>query len=281
MYRFLFSLLFCWCVVVGALAQITVDNDSSVGELAPEIILDTAYMRVLYRQETLHDTIGVNAQKSNDVMMLKIGRKVSESLDYYNYLWDSVFVKGIKEGKAFHEALNKATEVYGISGNKEKIYSNYPEGKLTVVNHMMGFYKYSEDIPQIKWMLETGTEVILDYTCLKADCRLFGRTYTAWYTPLLPLGKGPWKFSGLPGLILKVVDNTNQVSWTCIGIQNVKWIDEIIYDQFDYITTNKFEFLKSFSDYKRNSTQMLQNAGMILSDTPLPSQSTFYNPIER
>lgn len=32
-------------------------------------------------------------------------------------------------------------------------------------------------------------------------------TYTSWYAPEIALNKGPWKFNGLPGLILKVEDS--------------------------------------------------------------------------
>lgn len=47
---------------------------------------------------------------------------------------------------------------------------------------------------------------ILDYKCIKATTRFRGRDYTAWVTKELPINDGPWKFYGLPGLILQIED---------------------------------------------------------------------------
>lgn len=41
--------------------------------------------------------------------------------------------------------------------------------------------------------------------------------WTAWFTTELPISDGPYKFHGLPGLILKIYDKTNTYSFDIIS----------------------------------------------------------------
>ena len=40
-----------------------------------------------------------------------------------------------------------------------------------------------------------------------------------WYTLSLPYSDGPWKFCGLPGLILHAKDSENKFVFDCVGIE--------------------------------------------------------------
>lgn len=41
-----------------------------------------------------------------------------------------------------------------------------------------------------------------------------GRDYIAWFTEEIPVSKGPYKFNGLPGLIVLIHDITNRYTWS-------------------------------------------------------------------
>ncbi len=49
-----------------------------------------------------------------------------------------------------------------------------------------------------------------------------GRTWEAWFTNQIPVSNGPWKFHGLPGIIMQVSNDQNHFSFTCIGISREK-----------------------------------------------------------
>lgn len=70
-----------------------------------------------------------------------------------------------------------------------------------------GFYIYQELMPT-DWAMDDGTTKVMGYKCRKARLKYGGREWIAWYTPDLPISNGPWKFHGLPGLILKAEDTT-------------------------------------------------------------------------
>lgn len=245
----------------------------------PKIMLDKAQMRVLYKLEILHDTINQNAKKTNNVMMLQIGSTNNKYCDYNGYKGDSILENADLSKRNTNDIMNEYIAVV-FKSLSERIYWNYPNGKITVTDRIAGSpHVYEEDIPKIKWELETGTKTILDYQCLKATCYLFGRHYTAWYTLQIPIGKGPWKFSGLPGLILEIEDDQNQISWTCIALENKN--DDIYFIEKDYIKIAKSDFLKSFADAKKNPGAILKSSGMITGDLPENAKrKRHYNPIE-
>lgn len=68
-------------------------------------------------------------------------------------------------------------------------------------------YNYKEEL-NLDWQLKDGSMEILGYACKEATVDYAGRLWTAWYAPDLPFNAGPYKFKGLPGLILKVTDRT-------------------------------------------------------------------------
>lgn len=69
-------------------------------------------------------------------------------------------------------------------------------------------YVYHETL-DLDWTLYEQTKIIKGYNCKKATVSYGGRFWTAWYTTEIPLNAGPYKFKGLPGLIMKVTDYTN------------------------------------------------------------------------
>ncbi|GGF19053.1 hypothetical protein GCM10011518_30570 [Flavobacterium limi] len=83
-------------------------------------------------------------------------------------------------------------------------------------------YKVTEDLPVMNWKLsKDGESKIIDkFVCNKATLSFRGRNYVAWYTPYISSQFGPWKFYGLPGLILEVYDTDNNYHWTATKINN-------------------------------------------------------------
>lgn len=72
---------------------------------------------------------------------------------------------------------------------------------------LAGMAKLTYKEPVISnWKLLNETKVINTIPCQKAEVSFKGRDWTAWYTTEIPFPYGPYKFSGLPGLIVKITD---------------------------------------------------------------------------
>ena len=100
------------------------------------------------------------------------------------------------------------------------IFKNLKEKKLafseTIDNVLFG---YEEPI-EMKWNLENEKKDILSYECNKAITIFRGRKYIAWYTNAIPVSDGPYKFSGLPGLILELYDDKENFHYNLLQIIN-------------------------------------------------------------
>ena len=74
---------------------------------------------------------------------------------------------------------------------------------------------------------------------------LRGRNYHAWFAPEIPLNEGPWKFNGLPGLILEVYDTQDHYHFTLIGMQQ-EGTEPVCYYNFrpNYEKIDRIKYLK-------------------------------------
>ncbi len=81
-------------------------------------------------------------------------------------------------------------------------------------------YRYKESFPTMQWKLEDEKQTVCGYSCQKATCHWRGRDYVAWFTSAIPMKSGPWKFGGLPGLIMKIHDTKNLYTWEAVSVEN-------------------------------------------------------------
>ena len=119
----------------------------------------------------------------------------------------------------------------GIAG-LQQLWAKYPNrnslqvligkpkpGKYTYMNRIgADDLKYEEPLPQLDWTLTDSVKTICGYTCHQAKAGLYGRMWTAWYCPELPLSYGPYVLGGLPGLILEAVDADGLFHFMAVGI---------------------------------------------------------------
>lgn len=172
-----------------------------------------------------------------ETMLLEIGSGLSKFYNYDTFEYDSLGYT--PEGKKilderFNECLREASK----APKKEQmsimmqipcresefiIYKNYPEqGKMLVQDAASyEYYKYTELLPLQSWEIGEDTTSIAGYPCQKAVCQWRGRDYTAWFTTDIPLSDGPYKFCGLPGLIMKVEDSEHLFCFTLEGMRQV------------------------------------------------------------
>lgn len=86
-------------------------------------------------------------------------------------------------------------------------------------------YYVQDPIRDPEWKLHSESKSISGFSCNKATTTFRGRNYEVWYTPEIPVNFGPWKLNGLPGLILMVTDEKNQIEISATRVKLGESID--------------------------------------------------------
>lgn len=136
------------------------------------------------------------------------------------------------KNKEYHESIAKDTDNISTVESDENDIGFKIKPPVEQLNHEVYInrnnkqikarkfvYKKGEYLPSIviepsgtiEWKLIDGNKTIGPFNASKATSSFRGRNYTAWYTRDVKVDVGPWKFQGLPGLILQVTDEEKSV----------------------------------------------------------------------
>lgn len=123
-------------------------------------------------------------------------------------------------------------------------------------------YSYEEDRP-LNWKMSSETRKIGEYKVQKAETDFGGRKWTAWFTTDLPYQDGPYKFGGLPGLIVKIEDDKGDYSFDLM--KNYKITEFPVLNQFgNTLKVKRSDFVKQQQKFKTDPMSfMTQGAGGI------------------
>ena len=132
-------------------------------------------------------------------------------------------------------------------------------------------YIYEED-RKIDWKILPETVKIGEYEAQKAETTFAGRKWYAWFTQDIPFQDGPYKFKGLPGLIVKVEDANGDYSF---DLQQSKKISE--FPNFDNrggnpIKVKRTDFEKQEKLYRKDPVSFVTNS-FSQGGAPAPPQS--------
>jgi len=177
-----------------------------------------------------------------DKQVLLVGKNVSK---YYSQYYLDCCERVMKE------VMNIPMEESACSF---EVFKNYPANKVTVTEQAGSYfyggnYIYNEDKQEFKWTIDTDTMTLLGYTCQKATTAFRGRNYTAWFAPEIPSNNGPWKFGGLPGLILKISDDKRNFIFECSGIQKLEKPEPIKLYTLNYTKLKRKEMYKIYARF--------------------------------
>lgn len=183
---------------------------------------DTANIIIHYKFSHLPDTTNLkNIHQEN--MILLVGKRSTAYKSYDARLAALDAKRQVQEQMAANGGNGKirVNQKNGAMGGTE--YYLFPDKNklIRIERELFNRYLIEEPFPIINWQTSTDTATFGGLHCQKATTHFKGRDYTAWFCPDIPFHGGPWKLSGLPGLILEAYDAKKLVVFKFDGIEDV------------------------------------------------------------
>lgn len=88
------------------------------------------------------------------------------------------------------------------------------------INIKFGYYSFKTNDKMI-WKISNETKQVQNYTLQKATTKFGGRNWIAWFNKDIPFNEGPFKFSGLPGLVFEISDISKNFIYQLIKSQEL------------------------------------------------------------
>ena len=195
-------------------------------------VLDTTRFVVSYR--LLYHQRPENEQPMEDLLLLQVGRNVTKFYSYKTWQTDSLVRVTPPE-----QVMANLGSFHG--GVQDILFRDQKAGRLTHTDQIgMAHLLYTEPLPDCGWELADGERTILGYACRRATCTFRGRNYEAWYAPEIAVSAGPWKFGGLPGLILAIRDDAGvlDLEATCVEER----VEPICMTKRNYMKTSRKKY---------------------------------------
>lgn len=182
--------------------------------------------RFVYETLVNPDSINLVSMK-NERTFLDIKEGHSLFISENKLKRDSLFTSVRSEAK---ETKKEEKDFSKMEGRKhfEPTFFEYfitkaiPEQKVYYYEKAAGKQIYYQEDRPVKWEVTNVIEKQNGYSAQKAVTEFGGRTWTAWFTKEIPFSDGPYKFSGLPGLILKLEDDKGDYKFDLVKKINIK-----------------------------------------------------------
>lgn len=201
--------------------------------------------RIMYEYSFKSDSTNINSVEKED-MVLDTYQLGSVFYSYPRFQYDSISIETSK------------TNSYPNFTNKSKIEfyveKKYPNSDI-ILHTNLGVDKFAiKDNIKFDWEISQEKDKIKGFNVQKATVSFGGRKWIAWYTNEILIFDGPYKFHGLPGLILKLEDSENNHKFNFLGIEKKADGKSHFFQTINYKEKiiDNYTFKKAWNEHKKD-----------------------------
>jgi len=127
------------------------------------------------------------------------------------------------------DSIFKSSGLRTFAGKTSDLLSKNRKLNQYILYSIQNFEIYQlKDNPVISWNIEKETKMYASLQLQKATTNFGGRKWTAWFSKEFPFQEGPYKFHGLPGMIVEIYDDKKNYHFVLNKTENfddIQFID--------------------------------------------------------
>lgn len=216
------------------------------------VVLLAQNQRFSYEYKFVTDSTKMN-EFNSELMYLDVAKKGSKFYSQKKNIADSIHQDRVQKKMRDFTGIDYGSVPYVVE-------KSYPDFKIDFFNNLdMNKYKVSDN-RSMNWKILPEKEKIGEFNAQKASLYFAGRIWTAWFVSDIPIQDGPYKFHGLPGLIIKIEDKTKSHSFVLKEIKKLtsdqEWVSDSEKNTFgNTIAIDQEKYKKQVVDFRNNPTK--------------------------
>ena len=226
------------------------------------VFLSAQNQRFMYEYKFVSDSTNRDDVKT-ELMNLDTTPKGSKFYSYTSYKSDSLMRVDLEKQLKANGSINiKTDQRKGVI--RYAIAKNYTNGNIDFRTRIgMDAFRVAEE-RKMTWKILPDKQKIGNWETQKATTEFAGRKWTAWFCSDIPIQDGPYKFSGLPGLVLKLEDDTHSHLYNLIAIKNLGVLEPEIYafQISKEIPLKSAEYKKLLLEHRKDPAKGLRQISM-------------------
>ena len=226
------------------------------------VFLSAQNQRFMYEYKFVSDSTNRDDVKT-ELMNLDTTPKGSKFYSYTSYKSDSLMRVDLEKQLKANGSINiKTDQRKGVI--RYAIAKNYTNGNIDFRTRIgMDAFRVAEE-RKMTWKILPDKQKIGNWETQKATTEFAGRKWTAWFCSDIPIQDGPYKFSGLPGLVVKLEDDTHSHLYNLIAIKNLGVLEPEIYafQISKEIPLKSAEYKKLLLEHRKDPAKGLRQISM-------------------
>ena len=226
------------------------------------VFLSAQNQRFMYEYKFVSDSTNRDDVKT-ELMNLDTTPKGSKFYSYTSYKSDSLMRVDLEKQLKANGSINiKTDQRKGVI--RYSIAKNYTNGTIDFRTRIgMDAFRVAEE-RKMTWKILPDKQKIGNWETQKATTEFAGRKWTAWFCSDIPIQDGPYKFSGLPGLVVKLEDDTHSHLYNLIAIKNLGVLEPEIYafQISKEIPLKSAEYKKLLLEHRKDPAKGLRQISM-------------------
>jgi GLPGLI family protein len=215
--------------------------------LAPELAVLVGSYRLTYQPDS------TNPATRTDIQYLLLGKTLSRFTSRATLANDSLLA--VFNALPFNQdnlsLLDGQMEKIPHSRFRYTIYKTAATHRLIYDDRIgLAHYRYEEPPGFLTWIITPDRASLAGYACQRATTTFGGRQWEAWFTREVPVSEGPYKFSGLPGLIVKVGDTRRHYMFELLTLGKPATARLVALPAKAPVSSDKASFQRTLATYR-------------------------------